>query len=100
MWQPPPAFPLAPDAYAVNISYDRSAPINRLWGIPFIGQLVRFILAIPHFIVMFLVAIVVAIQLLITWIPVLVLGRYPGLGLSLDRWPAGRTTCASPPTSC
>ena len=49
MWQPPPAYPLAPDAYPVNVSYDREAPINRLWGIPFVGQLVRLVLAHPAF---------------------------------------------------
>jgi hypothetical protein len=86
MWQPPPAFPLAPDAYPVNISYDRGAHINRLWGIPLIGQLVRAVLAIPHYIVLMLVGIVAAIQLLVTWIPILILGRYPGWGY---RWTGG-----------
>jgi hypothetical protein len=86
MWRPPPAFPLAPDAYPVNVSYDRAAGINRLWGIPIIGQTIRWILCIPHFLVMFLIAIVAAIQLLLTWIPVLILGRYPGWGY---RWTGG-----------
>ena len=86
MWQPPPAYPLAPDAYPVNVSYDREARINRLWGIPIIGQFVRFILAIPHILVMMLLAIVVALQFLVSWIPVLLLGRYPGWGY---RWTGG-----------
>ena len=86
MWQPPPAYPLAPDAYPVNVSYDREARINRLWGIPLIGQLVRAILLIPHFLLLFLIVIIVAIQLLVTWIPVLVLGRFPGWGY---RWVGG-----------
>ncbi len=86
MWQPPPAYPLAPDAYPVNVSYDRSANINRLWGIPLIGQFVRFILAIPHIIVMFLLAIMAGLQFLVSWIPVLLLGRYPGWGY---RWTGG-----------
>lgn len=86
MWRPPPAFPLAPDAYAVNITYDREAPINRLWGIPIIGQLVRFILAIPHFIVLFLLAIMAALQFLVSWIPVLIFGHYPAWGY---RWTGG-----------
>ncbi|MEX1364510.1 MAG: DUF4389 domain-containing protein [Nannocystaceae bacterium] len=86
MWQPPPAFPLAPDAYPVNISYDREAPINRLWGIPLIGQLVRAILAIPHYIVLFLLALVALLQFLVSWIVVLVMGRYPGWGY---RWTGG-----------
>ncbi len=86
MWQPPPAFPLAPDAYPVNVSYDREAPINRAWGIPVLGQLLRWILLIPHFIVLFLITIVAAIQILVAWIPVLLLGRFPGWGY---RWIGG-----------
>jgi hypothetical protein len=79
-WQPPPAYPLAPDAYPVNISYDRAARINRLWGIPVIGVLVRAILVIPHVLVLWLMALVVGFLLLFTWIPVLLLGRFPGWG--------------------
>jgi hypothetical protein len=86
MWQPPPAYPLAPDAYPVNVSYDREARINRLWGIPVIGQVVRAILLIPHILVMMLVAIVASIQILLAWIPVLLLGRFPGWGY---RWIGG-----------
>ena len=85
-WQPPPAYPLAPDAYPVNISYDRLARINRLWGIPVLGILVRTILLIPHFILMFLIAIVAALLTLVTWLPVLLLGRFPGWGY---RWIGG-----------
>jgi hypothetical protein len=86
MWQPPPAFPLAPDAYPVNVSYDRSVKINRLWGIPLIGVMVRFIMLIPHFIVLLLIGFVALIQLLVSWVPVLLLGRYPGWGY---RWTGG-----------
>jgi hypothetical protein len=86
MWQPPPAYPLAPDAYPVNVSYDRAALINRLWGILWLGQFVRMILLIPHFFVLFFVSIVVAIMMLVTWIPVLILGRFPGWGY---RWVGG-----------
>jgi hypothetical protein len=86
MWSPPPAYPLAPDAYPVNVSFDRDAPINRLWGIPLIGQLVRWVLLIPHFVVLLLLVIVAALQLLVTWIPVLLLGRFPGWGY---RWIGG-----------
>ena len=85
-WLPPPAFPLAPDAYPVNISYERRATFNRLWGIPILGVLIRSILVIPHILVLSLVAIVVTIQLLLTWIPVLLLGRFPGWGY---RWVGG-----------
>jgi hypothetical protein len=86
VWQPPPAFPLAPDAYPVNVSYDRTARINRFWGIPLIGWFVRWIMLIPHYILLVLVSIVAAILMLFTWIPVLILGRFPGWGY---RWIGG-----------
>jgi hypothetical protein len=86
MWRPPPAYPLAPDAYAVNVSYDREARINRLWGILWLGQTIRAILLIPHFIVLVLLVMVAAIQTLVTWVPVLLLGRFPGWGY---RWIGG-----------
>ena len=72
---------------------DRDAPINRLWGIPLIGQLVRWVLLIPHFIVLLLLVIVAALQLLVTWIPVLLLGRFPGWGY---RWIGGLLGYAHP----
>ena len=86
MWQPPPAYPLAPDAYPVNVSYDRAARINRLWGIPALGYIVRAILLIPHFILLWLIGILAALMTLVTWIPVLLLGRFPGWGY---RWIGG-----------
>ncbi|MFV2062414.1 MAG: DUF4389 domain-containing protein [Chloroflexota bacterium] len=86
MWQPPPAYPLAPDAYPVNVSFDRAATINRLWGIPFIGAFLRWVLLIPHFFVLVLVSLVAALLLLFSWIPVLILGRFPGWGY---RWVGG-----------
>jgi hypothetical protein len=85
-WQLPPAYPLAPDAYPVNISYDRRASINRLWGIPILGVLVRSILLIPHYILLLLIGIIAALLTLVTWIPVLFLGRFPGWGY---RWIGG-----------
>ena len=85
-WQPPPAYPLAPDAFPVNVSYDRNASINRVWGIPLIGGFVRWLLLIPHFLVLILVGTVAAIMLIFTWIPVLILGRFPGWGY---RWIGG-----------
>jgi hypothetical protein len=66
MWAPPPAYPLAPDAYPVNVSYDRAARISRLWGIPWLGQMVRWILLIPHIILLWIVAIVAALMMLVT----------------------------------
>ena len=51
--------------------------MNRLWGIPFLGIMVRFIIAIPHFIVLSLLGIVLGLTVLVSWIPILVNGRFP-----------------------
>jgi hypothetical protein len=77
---------LAPDAYPVNVSYDRAAPINRLLGIPIVGQMVRWVMLIPHFLILVLIVFVAALMMLVTWIPVLLLGRFPGWGY---RWIGG-----------
>jgi hypothetical protein len=95
-WQQPPpppdqgaawwgGQPPVPD-YPVNISFVRRARINRFWGIPLLNWLLRAIALIPHVIVLCLVAIVVAIISLFTWIGVLVNGRFPRIGY---RWVGG-----------
>jgi hypothetical protein len=60
--------------------------INRFWGIPVIGVLIRLMLLIPHLLLLVLVGIVAALLMLVTWIPVLLLGRFPGWGY---RWIGG-----------
>ena len=59
--------------------------INRLWGIPVVGIFVRAILAIPHLIVVTILAIVLYIVVLIVWIPILFLGRYPDWAASFAK---------------
>ena len=61
--------------HTINLTFDETEEQNRLWGIPLIGLMVRWILLIPHFIVLFFVAIVLGFVSLVTWIPVLVNGR-------------------------
>ena len=61
--------------HTIDLTFDENDEQNRLWGIPFVGLMVRWILLIPHFIVLFFIAIVVGFVSLITWIPVLVNGR-------------------------
>jgi Domain of unknown function (DUF4389) len=61
--------------HTIDVTFDETEEQNRLWGIPFVGLFVRWILLIPHFIVLFFIAIVVGFVSLITWIPVLVNGR-------------------------
>jgi hypothetical protein len=61
--------------HPVNVSFERGEPQNRLWGVPFFGVFVRWILLIPHFIVIGILSIVVGLLFLVNWIPVLLNGR-------------------------
>ena len=61
--------------HSIDVTFDESERQNRLWGIPFVGVLLRWIILIPHFIVLMLIGIVVAFMILVSWVPVLFLGR-------------------------
>jgi hypothetical protein len=63
----------------VSVRFDEGVRINRLWGIPILGILVRAIILIPHFIVLWLLAILVPFLWIVTWVPVLILGRQADL---------------------
>lgn len=77
-WGPPAGGP-DPDAFPVRLIFDESQGIGRLWGLPLIGVAVRMLLLIPHFIVLWLLAIVAVFLIYFTWIPVLLMGRQAGL---------------------
>ena len=62
-------------AHPVTVSFDRDETQNRLWGIPFFGVFVRWILLIPHGIVLGILGIVLGLLYVVTWIPDLVSGR-------------------------
>lgn len=69
-----PPFGLTGD-HPVSVAFDETERQNRLWGIPFVGLWVRWILLIPHFIVLALLGIVIGLVSLFTWVPVLISGR-------------------------
>lgn len=77
--------PIAPTGgeYPVQVTVTGEREINRLWGIPFFGVLVRAIMAIPHFFVLALLAICLYIWILLGWIPILLTGRQPSLAVKL-----------------
>lgn len=60
-----------------------SLEINRLWGIPIFGFLVRLLVLIPQLLVLCVLGVVVGLSLVVLWIPILLTGRYPGWAISL-----------------
>jgi hypothetical protein len=77
--------PLEPGATSpVNVQVELSSlEINRLWGIPFVGFFVRFLVLIPQFIVLSILGLIVGLSLIVLWIPILLTGKYPGWAISL-----------------
>lgn len=61
--------------HSIDVTFDESDRQNRLWGIPLVGLWVRWIILIPHFLILALIGIVVAFMILVSWVPVLFLGR-------------------------
>jgi Domain of unknown function (DUF4389) len=59
---------------------------NRLWGIPFVGVIVRLFLLIPHAVALAVLGVFVGILALFTWVPVLLNGR---TGDWVIRWIGG-----------
>jgi hypothetical protein len=66
--------------YPVQVSFDPEQRINRLWGIPFLGIAVRWLALIPHLFVAWVLSIGLGLSILVSWIPVLFLGRQPLAG--------------------
>ncbi len=79
-WAPPP--PPRP-RYPIDVRFDRDQQIGRFWAIPIIGWFVRWLVLLPHYILLGLFSIVVFFATLVTWIPVLLTGRFPGWGYSI-----------------
>ncbi|HEX8940917.1 MAG TPA: DUF4389 domain-containing protein [Candidatus Limnocylindrales bacterium] len=82
MVAPYPPFSSLP-GYPVEVDFDRSLTIDRLWGIPLLGMLARVFLAIPHAIVLWAVGMLVGFVGFWLWVPILLFGRFPQLGYEL-----------------
>jgi hypothetical protein len=80
----PPLGPGNPNPVDLRIDVqDRS--LSRLWGIPGLGILVRFLVLIPHFVVLSVLGLITYASLAVLWIPILVTGKYPGIFASFYR---------------
>jgi hypothetical protein len=61
--------------HPVQVTFDPNTSINRLWGIPIIGWMIRGLALIPHAIVLWAMGILIGLSVLVSWIPVLLMGR-------------------------
>ena len=75
---PPAAF--EKPRYPIQLDLGTPKPAVRFWAIPLIGILAKLIIAIPHLIILYVLAIVVEVLQLVLWIPVLFGGEYPAFG--------------------
>ncbi len=71
---------VAASGYPVDVRFTPEARIGRFWGIPWLGIWLRAILLIPHFIALVVMGIAAVLVSLVTWVPVLITGRYPSWG--------------------
>lgn len=74
------------------VIFEPQPAYNRFWAIPLVGATVKYIILIPHLIMLYVLGIVVSLINLVTWIPVISGGRYPLWGYQLVggwiRWSA------------
>ena len=79
-----------PASYPIVLATERPLTTNRFWAIPIVGILVKSLILIPHFIVLYVLALVLGLAHCFIWIPVLFTGRYPDWGWGLTagvlRW--------------
>jgi hypothetical protein len=74
---------LATNTYPVVLGTTRPPSSSRFWAIPIIGAIVKLIILIPHFIILYVLGLVVAVTQLVIWIGVLLGGQYPGWAFGL-----------------
>jgi Domain of unknown function (DUF4389) len=68
-----------------DVDFVQPETSNRLWAIPLLGIVVKYIILIPHFIVWYVLAIITGLAHLVIWIPVLFSGSYPDWGFNLTK---------------
>lgn len=71
------------DGYPVQVAFQYPANPGKLYAIPLLGYAIRYVLLIPHLIVLEVLVFVVYILNIVTWIPVLFGGQYPEWGESM-----------------
>jgi hypothetical protein len=79
---PYPPFSTGP-GYPVEVDFDRSTRVSRLWGIPLLGIFLRSIFLIPYLVLLWIVSILAGFILFFAWIPVLLFGHFPQIGYDI-----------------
>lgn len=74
-----PPFSRHDEEHPLRVRIEEGQPINRFWGIPILGYLVRAIILIPHFIVLWALGVLAGLLVIFAWIPVLIYGRQADL---------------------
>ncbi|MGI8968991.1 MAG: DUF4389 domain-containing protein [Chloroflexota bacterium] len=69
--------------YPVRLAIERQMTYNRGWAIPVLGGLVKYMIVIPHMIILYFLVLVVILVQLALWVSVLFTGRYPNWGHEL-----------------
>ena len=80
---PLPPFLGTPDDYPVKVTMPVDRPINRLWGIPWLGIVIRSVLVIPHWIVVLIIGVAAYLVAFVAWIPILLNGRAPQIAYAV-----------------
>jgi hypothetical protein len=70
-------------AYPVSVEFPNLEFRNKFFAVPVLGIVVRAIFLIPLLIALDIVQYIVGLAMLLTWIPVLFAGAYPGIGRTL-----------------
>jgi hypothetical protein len=76
-WDATAAAPVS--GYPLTVDVPQDPGQNRLWGIPFVGLIIRSILVIPQWIVLVILGFLTGLLVLVSWIPILVNGRQASL---------------------
>jgi hypothetical protein len=69
-------------SYPVHVSFDIPPNRSRFFAVPVLGILARYVMLIPHSIIVGALGVVAVAMSLVAWFPVLTTGRYPDWAFS------------------
>jgi hypothetical protein len=73
----------APGLHPVSVVFPTVEYRNKLYAVPILGLLLKEIMLIPFLIAVYIVYLIVGLASLLTWIPVLFVGKYAGFADTL-----------------